>query len=87
MAGPLPAVGERRHLPNGKVALAIVAAAAAAAVWLVRDDRAMATAPVPPQPVPVQVVTANRENVPVYLTGLGTVRGRAVVVPHDSYRP
>jgi multidrug efflux system membrane fusion protein len=34
----------------------------------------MATAPTPPQLIPVQVASAKREDVPIYLTGLGTVQ-------------
>jgi multidrug efflux system membrane fusion protein len=52
----------------------ILLAAAAGAFWLSRDDPAKAAGPAAPQLVPVQVATAVRENVPIYLTGLGLVQ-------------
>ena len=36
--------------------------------------------PVPPPAVPVQIATAERRNVPIYLTGLGTVQAFNTVV-------
>lgn len=74
----LPPDDRRRHFRMGArgigALLALVAAGAAVTAWLVRDDRAMAVAPAVVQPVPVQVAVAKREDVPIYLTGLGTVQ-------------
>ncbi|HEY6633126.1 MAG TPA: efflux RND transporter periplasmic adaptor subunit [Rhizobiaceae bacterium] len=56
------------------VGLAVLAAAGAAVtVWLARDGEASSVAP-PAAAVPVQVATAKREDVPVYLVGLGAVQ-------------
>ena len=52
----------------------LVAAGGAAAVWLTRDDQAMATSPTEPPPIRAQVATAKREDVPIYLSGFGTVQ-------------
>lgn len=75
MTAPPPQDPPHRGWLKGISALLVlVAAGAAAAAWFMQDDGAMATAPAPPQLVPVQVATAKREDVPVYLTGLGTVQ-------------
>jgi membrane fusion protein, multidrug efflux system len=55
-------------------ALVLAAVGAAAAGWLARDGEARAVAPAAVQAVPVQVATAKREDVPVYLVGLGMVQ-------------
>jgi len=66
---------EPRRSRLGAVAavLVIVAAVAGATFWYVRDDRAMATVKREPPPVPVEIAAAKREDVPIYLNGLGTV--------------
>ena len=55
------------------VLLGLTVIGIAVMVWLVRD-KAMTIPPAATQPVPAQVATAKREDVPVYLTGLGTVQ-------------
>lgn len=67
------------HKPRSRsrailVVVPIIAVVLAAAVWFFREDEAQAVTPAAPPPVPVQVATAKREDVPVYLTGLGTVQ-------------
>jgi membrane fusion protein, multidrug efflux system len=65
-----------RRLPRigGALGVLLVLAGAGAAVWFADDRPAMATGPTPTPPVPVQIVTATREDVPIYLSGLGTVQ-------------
>ncbi|MET0599972.1 MAG: efflux RND transporter periplasmic adaptor subunit [Mesorhizobium sp.] len=75
MAQLPPEILPRHSSLKGIVALLVlIAAGSAAAVWLTRDEKAMATAPAEPPPIPVQVATARKEDVPVYLSGLGTVQ-------------
>jgi len=71
-----PSSRPSRRLPRigGALAALLVLAGAGAAVWFGDDRPAMAMGPTPTPPVPVQIVTATREDVPVYLTGLGTVQ-------------
>jgi multidrug efflux system membrane fusion protein len=54
----------------------LVAAWGAYASWQhrVTANAAAATASAPPPPIPVSVATAERRDVPIYLTGLGTVQ-------------
>ncbi|HWK81928.1 MAG TPA: efflux RND transporter periplasmic adaptor subunit [Thermomicrobiales bacterium] len=52
--------------------LAVLGVCGAAAFWYVRDDKA-APAPAAPEAVPAEVAVASREDVPIYLFGLGTV--------------
>lgn len=54
--------------------LLLVAAGGAAGLWLMREEPAMATAKVQPPAVPVQTAVAAQGDVPIYLTGLGTVQ-------------
>ncbi len=72
IAHPLAVPPRRFSLVIG--ALVLVAAGVAAAVWLARDGGASAVTPPAVQAVPVQVATARREDVPVYLVGLGMVQ-------------
>jgi multidrug efflux system membrane fusion protein len=63
-----------RHLKRIAAAVAIVAAVCAGAVWFSLRGQADAGPPAGrPPPVPVAVGTTSRADVPVYLTGLGTV--------------
>lgn len=69
----LPTPGRAR----GRIAkvvgtLAVLGVCGAAAFWYVRDDKA-APAPAAPEAVPAEVAVASREDVPIYLFGLGTV--------------
>jgi multidrug efflux system membrane fusion protein len=64
----------RRWLGGIGALLVLAVAGVAAAVWMMQDDGAMATAPAAPQLIPAQVATAKREDIPIYLAGLGTVQ-------------
>jgi membrane fusion protein, multidrug efflux system len=64
----------RPYLKAIGVLLVLAAVGTGAALWLTRDDKAMATATAAPAPVPAQVATASREDVPIYLSGLGTIQ-------------
>src|SRR5205814_7680375 len=61
-------------------AFAIIAAGGAAYwYWPQATDPARATRTAARPPVPVSVVAAARQDIPVYLTGLGTVQASATV--------
>jgi multidrug efflux system membrane fusion protein len=74
MTGHLPANTSRPHSRSVGIALAMLAVGAGAAAWLTRGGPADAAQSAPPPAVPVEVATVARQDVPVYLTGLGTVQ-------------
>ncbi len=73
-----------RRVSMSKVGLAAVAVAAAVAGYFyvkqTGDDRARAAATAPPPPVPVRPATAQRQDMPVFVRGIGTVQAYNMVV-------
>ena len=55
------------------VGAAIALLAGGAALYLRRDHEQLTAAPAPPQPIPVIATTVQQRDVPIVLTGLGTV--------------
>lgn len=58
--------------------------AAAAAFYFIRPGVRPAQATLPPPAIPVSAVTAVRQDVPIYLTGLGTVQASFTVGIHSQ---
>jgi membrane fusion protein, multidrug efflux system len=75
----------RRHIALIAVCCAILAAAGIGyRLWSGRPDAAQAAHKPSHQPVPVSVSAATRRNVPIYLTGLGTVQALYTVAIHTQ---
>lgn len=73
--------GRVRRSARNLLAGLVVAAAAAGAVVLLRGPQPQADAPAPPSPaVPVTTVRVARQDVPIYVTGLGQVAALQTVV-------
>ena len=64
----------RRFLITGTLALAATLASYVAVQAYLGQSSGAAVLPVPPPAMPVQIATAERRDVPIYLTGLGTVQ-------------
>ncbi|HEY1412624.1 MAG TPA: biotin/lipoyl-binding protein, partial [Rhodopila sp.] len=68
--------------------LAVVVAGGAAAYWYgvgtETPDAARAARPAGRAPVPVKAAVVSRQNVPIYLTGLGSVQGLLTVGIHSQ---
>ena len=71
-----------RGLFPGAIAMAAVVLTAAAIYWHHRDGVVKRTPP--PQPIAVSVVAAVRQDVPVYVSGLGTVQALNTVPIHSQ---
>ena len=69
----------RRNLLIAAACAIIAAGGAAYWYWPQASDPARANRTAARAPVPVSVIAATRQDIPVYLTGLGTVQASATV--------
>ena len=74
--------GPRRWGAALVVGLAVVAGGAT--WWYQQGNSVPARAGAPPRPVPVSVVRAARQDVPVYVTGLGTAQASFTIGIHSQ---
>jgi multidrug efflux system membrane fusion protein len=77
-----PRTGARRRLVYGALTALVLAALAAAIVYRVQHPPVPA-GPTVVEPIPVRIATAGRQDVPIYLDGLGTVQAYQSVTVHS----